>query len=107
VTAADVNGLTNKSWFGSVDARILANIQAGYIQASGGPASDVGGVAEWVNAWRAVKKEEDADQINSLVAQAESASIVQGRDEAAALGRSPSLGEALAMTASDTFRVSQ
>jgi hypothetical protein len=64
-------------------------------------------VAEWANVWLAVKLPQDPDQIDDLVTQAESASIVQGRDEAAALGRSPSLGEVLALTASDTFRVSQ
>ncbi len=107
VTAADTQGLTGASWFGKVDARILANIQAGYLRSQGADVPDVGGVTEWTKAWQAIGKNADPDVINHLVANAESASIVTGRAEAKAAGRSPTLGEAAALTASDTFRVAQ
>jgi hypothetical protein len=107
VSAADLNGLTNASWFGTVDARILTNIQAGYVQFKGGASSDVGGVQEWAEVWQAVQAKRDPDAINNLVARAESASIVTGRAEARNLGKSPTVGETLALTASDTFRLAQ
>jgi RHS repeat-associated protein len=107
IDAAQVSGIGVDSWFGTVDARILSSIQDGYVAAIQGGDVAPGGGAEWKSVWDAYLQREEPDRINSLIANAEAAAIVTGRAEARAMGRSPSLGEATALLASDVFRVGQ
>jgi hypothetical protein len=109
VAAADVNGLDQTSWFGTVDARILSNIQSGYIEATTGKSVDTaGGVAEWRTVWTSVQLGTAGDdEINRQVANAEAASINQGRSEARGAGKSPTFGEAVDLVLADGFRLVQ
>lgn len=107
VDAAGAAGLDETSWFARVDARILKNLQDGYAAAVfGQDRGNAGGLPEWTDVWTNVRQGTASDdRINALIAGAEQASIAQGRREI--VDDHPTLGEATALLASDTFRVAQ
>jgi RHS repeat-associated protein len=109
VAAAQDSGLGASSWFGIVDARILHNIQEGFAAARTGRDVDLtSGTTEWTDFWAAVDERLVTDDgLNRMVADAEAASIMAGRADADRMGSDPTLGEAMALSASDTFRVAQ
>jgi hypothetical protein len=91
---------------GKVDSRVLYDIQNGYGLALDRNADQSGGALGWEAMWRAQRSGEARDdELNTLVANAESASVAMGRLEAR--DRHATTGELLGLLGADTFRAAQ
>jgi hypothetical protein len=104
--------MSDTGWLSTVDARVLVDIQDGYVASSSGDRAGLtASVANWASLWNAVKSDqqtvEDADTINRLVAAAENGSIAVGRAEYDRLGRFATSGEAIGLVGANTFRLGQ
>ncbi|MGH7484647.1 MAG: hypothetical protein ACREMY_03455, partial [bacterium] len=107
VDAGGATGHDVGTWFGTVDARILFSMEAGFIASKTGSTTTQGSaVMAWELAWSAIRLGATSnDQVNVDIAHAEDASIAVGRGDAAGLGRAADKGEESALLASNSFRV--
>jgi RHS repeat-associated protein len=106
-------GANPNGWFGVVDARLINNIQSGYLGSLKGDSTGSKGVSAWSKFWTAVAISGDirdrsvTDELNDLAAKAELKSLTEGRFEAESMGKSPTRGEMTALLTADTFRLLQ
>jgi hypothetical protein len=113
VYAARDTHMSDTGWLSTVDARVLIDIQDGYVASrhDWGAGELSWSVGNWAAFWTGVRRDDGSeamsDVLNRLVAAAENSSINTGRDEAWALGRRPTTGEALGYLGSNAFRLGQ
>jgi RHS repeat-associated protein len=107
-SARDAN-VSTADWFGTVDARVIYNIQAGYAAYARNQQGDSAGVQAWQKFWGFVggqppTSKDYSDIANQLVATAEYKSVAEGRFDADAARIAPNKGEVSAYMAADVFR---
>lgn len=109
IQASSDHGLGKDSWFSSVDARVLFNMQQGMVVYKGDKPRESTDGAKGFGRFYAALYSGDRDQgsdanLRVLHAAAEQLSVDQGQADARRLDRRPTVGESYALAVANTYR---